>query len=259
MAPVGGGPVNGDDLMDDLLSSLGPLLALFGGQVIRQFLSMSIGWADDVLLAIGSLGIVTVAVSAIRIRGSKTEKALIWRLVEDAPSLGLALVPARHRCPLTLGSAPYRAREERSSVEKELLSSTSADVCEMWTGKQIVRTKGQHPAGMNTMIITKDGSVMDVATAWTKEILGFHRQGSRTHAEVLGEIRKNAGMPPNLALNIQDSMSLTRESWTLAHIGFAAQLLVLTGTGLHQCITDPDRTPSYILYALGTILLSLGI
>ena len=75
------GPVgfNGDEFSNNLFSDLAPLLTLFGEQVTKQFLSMSLGWEDTVLLAMGPLGIVTVIISAIRVGGVKKLKALVGR------------------------------------------------------------------------------------------------------------------------------------------------------------------------------------
>jgi len=36
-----------------------------------------------------------------------------------------------------------RARENRATVEMELMSSTSHEVCELWNGQGIVRTMGR--------------------------------------------------------------------------------------------------------------------
>lgn len=53
---------------------------------------------------------------------------------------------------------PYRARESKSTAEQELLSSTSDDVCEMWSGEDIVRVIGS-PGGMKTLVILTDGPI----------------------------------------------------------------------------------------------------
>lgn len=71
----------GDEFSNNLFSDLAPLLTLFGEQVTKQFLSMSMGWADDILLAMGPLGIMTVIVSAIRVGGVKVLKAFVGRSV----------------------------------------------------------------------------------------------------------------------------------------------------------------------------------
>lgn len=69
----------GDEFSNNLFSDLAPLLALFGEQVTKQFMSMSLGWADNILLAVGPLGILTAVVSAIRVGGVRFLKALIGR------------------------------------------------------------------------------------------------------------------------------------------------------------------------------------
>ncbi|KAJ4329032.1 hypothetical protein N0V84_000382 [Fusarium piperis] len=79
MAPTSSDEFEGDDFSNNLFSDLAPLLTLFGEQVTKQFLSMSMGWADNVLLAMGPLGIITTIVSAIRVGGGKRLKALIGR------------------------------------------------------------------------------------------------------------------------------------------------------------------------------------
>ncbi|KAL6355196.1 hypothetical protein LRP88_11445 [Fusarium phalaenopsidis] len=77
MAPTTSDEFEGDDFSNNLFRDLAPLLNLFGEQATKQFLSMSMGWADNVLLAMGPLGINTTIVSAIRVGGGKRLKALI--------------------------------------------------------------------------------------------------------------------------------------------------------------------------------------
>ncbi|KAF8460814.1 hypothetical protein BDZ91DRAFT_831923, partial [Kalaharituber pfeilii] len=101
---------------DTFISDLGPLLALFGEQVTKQFMSQSMGWSEHVIFAMAPLGTITAIVSAIRVGGPNWMKATIGR-----------------------------ARESRGIVEVELMSSTSHDVCELWNGSQIVRVMGFAP------------------------------------------------------------------------------------------------------------------
>ncbi|WAO86219.1 Hypothetical protein NCS54_00348500 [Fusarium falciforme] len=60
---------SGDDFSNHLFSDLVPLLALFGERVTMQFMSQSTGWADNIILAMAPLGIITIIVSAIRVGG----------------------------------------------------------------------------------------------------------------------------------------------------------------------------------------------
>ncbi len=75
----------GEEFSNNLFSDLAPLLALFGEQVTKQFLSMSMGWADNILLATGPLGIMTVVVSAVRVGGVKMLKAMVGRWMMNSP------------------------------------------------------------------------------------------------------------------------------------------------------------------------------
>jgi hypothetical protein len=76
----------GDEFSNNLFSDLAPLLTLFGGQVTKQFLSMSMGWADHIMLGMGPLGVITAVVSAIRVSGVSKLKALIGRFVTPCKS-----------------------------------------------------------------------------------------------------------------------------------------------------------------------------
>jgi hypothetical protein len=85
-------------------------------QVATQFMSESLGWADNIIFAMAPLGIITAIVGAIRVGGPAWLKAIIGR-----------------------------ARENRSVAEAELMSSTSSEVCELWDGGQIVRAEASVP------------------------------------------------------------------------------------------------------------------
>jgi hypothetical protein len=119
----------GEGLSNNLLSDLAPLLALFGEQVTKPFLAMSMDWTDNILIALGPLGIMTILVSAIRIAGIKRLKALIGR-----------------------------ARESRETAEVELLSPTPYGVREMWNGFEIVRSFGI-PATSQFVIVRNDDGI----------------------------------------------------------------------------------------------------
>ncbi|KAI5861397.1 hypothetical protein GGS23DRAFT_149096 [Durotheca rogersii] len=90
------------------------ILALFGEQFATQFTSQSMTWIDHLIFAMVPLGIVTVISGAIRVSGPRMAKAFIGR-----------------------------ARENRTLAEIELMSSISAEVCEMFNGNSIVRVMGK--------------------------------------------------------------------------------------------------------------------
>ena len=71
-------------------------------------------WLENLIFALAPLGILTAIVGAIRVGGPSWLKAVVGR-----------------------------ARENRATVELELMSSTSHEVCELWNGQGVVRTMGK--------------------------------------------------------------------------------------------------------------------
>ncbi|KAF5544657.1 serine threonine phosphatase 6 regulatory ankyrin repeat subunit a [Fusarium mexicanum] len=102
------------DFLLNVFSDVGPILALFGEQFARQFLSETFTWEDHVIFACIPLGIMTAIAGAIRVQGHHFLKAFIGR-----------------------------ARENYAAAEIEYMSSTSNEVCELFNGKGIVRTMGK--------------------------------------------------------------------------------------------------------------------
>ncbi|KAL3295135.1 ankyrin repeat protein [Colletotrichum asianum] len=127
----------GDDFSNNLFSDLAPLLALFGDRVTTQFMSQSMGWADNVILAMAPVGIITIIISAIRVSGHSWLKAVVGRACEN-----LAV------------------------AEAELMSSTSDEVCELWNGKEVVRCMGAAPVVEFICLLpdklTDDGRALDI-------------------------------------------------------------------------------------------------
>ncbi|WQF90292.1 hypothetical protein CDEST_15306 [Colletotrichum destructivum] len=103
----------GDDFSNNLFSNLLLLLALFSERVTLQFMSKSMGWANNIILAMAPLGILTVIVSAICVGGPMWLKAVVgW------------------------------ARENLAAAEVKLMSLTLDEVCELWNGREVVRCMG---------------------------------------------------------------------------------------------------------------------
>lgn len=92
-----------------------------------QFMSQSMGWADNIILAMAPLGITTIIVSAIRVGGPSWLKALVGR-----------------------------ARENLAVAEAELMSSTSNEVCELWNGNDVVRCMGSAPICEFICLVSKN-------------------------------------------------------------------------------------------------------
>ncbi|QPC67403.1 hypothetical protein HYE67_009634 [Fusarium culmorum] len=102
------------DFLLNVFSDIGPILALFGEQFARQFLSETFTWEDHIIFACIPLGIITAISGAIRVQGGGLFKAVIGR-----------------------------ARENHAAAEIEYMSSTSTEVCELYNGEGIVRTMGK--------------------------------------------------------------------------------------------------------------------
>ncbi|RYP05608.1 hypothetical protein DL765_009791 [Monosporascus sp. GIB2] len=241
------GDFNGDEFSNNLFSDLAPLLPLFGEQVTRQFLSMSLCWADNFLLAMGPLGIITIMISAVRVGGVKKLKALVGR-----------------------------AREGRATAEQELLSSTSDDVCEVWSGEEIVRLLG-NPAGMKNLIITSEGEVHDLKSAVRCEVFSspiqhgndeaFENSLFQARVDSAEQILVNSlnDAPPNLAVNITNATASADELWRWAILGILLQLVGMIIPGLTTYYWHwtkagtPVQSYGYPCFLTGSVLVILGV
>jgi ankyrin repeat protein len=103
-----------DDFANNLATDLGPVIALFGEAPTKQFLSESLTYLDYFIFAMAPLGILTAVVSAIRVRGGSSLRAFIGR-----------------------------SQEGMGTIEAELCSSTSRDVCELYNNGGISRMIGR--------------------------------------------------------------------------------------------------------------------
>lgn len=103
-----------DDFANNFATDLAPVIALFGEQVTKQFLSQSTTILDVIIFSVGPLGIITAVVSCIRVSNVTFLK-----------------------------SAVGRAREPHGIPEVELCTSTSENVCELWSNGGICRVFGR--------------------------------------------------------------------------------------------------------------------
>jgi hypothetical protein len=130
----------------------------------------------------------------------------------------------------------------------------------MWTGRDIVRTKGRRAKGTigETLVITKQGEVMGIEGALERGLYGPERLWYKTRFDLVSGA-------PNLALNIQDPKRLALETWVLAVAGHLLQLAVFAVAWLatyrwQLSEVSPDgRSYGYPLYVSGTTLQSAGV
>ncbi|RPA81608.1 hypothetical protein BJ508DRAFT_209014, partial [Ascobolus immersus RN42] len=232
------------DATNDLFSDLGPLLALFGEQVAKQFMASSTTWEDNVLFAMGPLGIVTAVVSAIRIGG-----------------------------PLWLRALVGRARESRAAAEEELTTSTSHDVCEIWNGQSVVRLVGSPRILQLVYLADMDGTepedrilTLETKTKTRCRFTKAWKPKKQKRLPLSTEI-----IPPNLFLNLRPSITLSQrwEIRTFTFISVVLQAFAVAFSGLityHPTIRDgykkdgEDMEPhAFPLTAIGTAILVLGM
>ncbi|KAL8788275.1 MAG: hypothetical protein Q9195_007372 [Heterodermia aff. obscurata] len=101
--------VDPQNFANNAFTNLAPLLTLFGDELTKQFLSTTFGWMDIILLGIAPIGIPTVIVCAIRVGGNGFLKSIVGR----------------------------------DDEKKELLSSTSSNIREIWDGARVIRQTGE--------------------------------------------------------------------------------------------------------------------
>ncbi|KZL76962.1 ankyrin repeat domain-containing protein 28 [Colletotrichum tofieldiae] len=248
-----------DDFANNLATDLAPLLALFGEQVTKQFLSESTTRWDNFIFAMAPLGVITAVVSAIRVCGGPSLRAFIGR-----------------------------AQEGGGIAEAELCSSTSRDVCELYHNGAIVRVFGR----------PKILEIVHDREAANEEFSGDHQTLSkcgiypfREYIETpsakkarWGEIGKEArddteaqnrasddntdvdnfAPNPNLSFNIGIRKPPGYKPWLAAAIAFLAQASVLVFGGLVTTWgwkKEQDIPPAWAfpLMSLGTVLLCGGM
>jgi hypothetical protein len=108
------GPEDWNDFTNNFATDLAPIIVLFGEQASKQFLSESTNYWDNIIFGIAPIGIITAVVSVVRLYGNASLKAFIGR-----------------------------AQEAHGVAEAELCSSTSEDVCELWSNGGICRVFGR--------------------------------------------------------------------------------------------------------------------
>ncbi|RYP46521.1 hypothetical protein DL768_007293 [Monosporascus sp. mg162] len=241
----------GDDFSNNLFSDLAPLLALFGERFTMQFMSESMGWADNIVLAMAPLGVITIIVGAIRVGGPSWLKAIIGR-----------------------------ARENLAVAEAELMSSTSKEVCELWNGRGVVRVMGQGPIrefivllpeGENSEISSETDSGIgikkldDVKEQYFQEYKEGGVQKDLLTPEIV-IVRNTGADAPNITLNTHDHVG-RMELRMVAVIGVMLQLGVLIYCGFAtyhpalELLKDglPIAEYAFPCTAVGTLILVGGM
>ncbi|KAF4985886.1 hypothetical protein FDECE_16248 [Fusarium decemcellulare] len=213
-----------------------------------QFISQSMGWADNILLAMAPIGIITTIVSAIRVGGPSWLKALIGR-----------------------------ARENLAAAESDLMSSTSDEVCEVWNGKEVVRCMGQTP--IREFIICIPNSPPETPRVVTMNLDDAIAKGyiedpdTEKGQETLQDIaiiRNIFSTSPNIALNCHNrvkrgevkafaAIGTFLQTGVLLYSGFASQYPILKSKKAFQKDDKEISAYAYPCTAVGTFLVVVGM
>jgi len=231
----------GEQLTNTLLVELAPILELFGQEITKQFLSESIGFADDIMFAMAPVGLLTAMLGAIRVAGYPILRNLVGR-----------------------------GREPEGEAELELLSSTSNHVCELWGGGtgDVVRVLGHKPEIREVLIDETPGkeSFCSTTEALHNNILLPEISGLLGKSVVDVETAKSEERsPPNLTLNVRYD---TQSRWWVrlgAVLGVIIQSAALVLQGLvtyqFQWRNGDQGIPRYAfpLACSGTVMLCTGM
>ncbi|KAF5519823.1 hypothetical protein CGCA056_v008242 [Colletotrichum aenigma] len=234
---------------------------------------MSMGGADNFLLAMGPIGVITIVVNAIRIGGCILLKSLIGR------------------------------SRTQAVAEQELLSSTSSEVCEVWNGQHVSRLIGE-PRGILTVVLESDGKMMTLPKALglghitTKDnrsksnhflldcvapgllstfVLNYvlkvspsndgAKSGDDQHNYSLEDNASHAALnlPPNLTLNTRSKPANPCEIWSWAGLGLILHTFAVVYPGITTYYFKWNKGEtavarySYPCFAAGTVSLAIGV
>ncbi|RYP76419.1 hypothetical protein DL771_001858 [Monosporascus sp. 5C6A] len=254
-----------DDFSNNLATDLGPLLALFGENMTKQYLSESTSFVDYFIFAMAPIGIITAIISTIRVCGSSALRAFIGR-----------------------------AQEGNGTVEAELCTSTSRDVCELFNNGSITRTLGKskileviHVSGetsakedMGIFLFQDYLQSLDDNSEWVEDkphaiFSRLRRPDPESPEERCGREPLHTVPNPNLSINVGIVKLRMRYFYILASLGLVLQTGVMVMACvllLHQQWTRDGKpesrmevklvisdNPSPILYVLGTTFLCVGM
>ena len=151
------------------------------------------GWLEYVIFAMGPLGIITAVVSAIRVGGPGWMKAIIGR-----------------------------ARENLATVELELMSLTSSEVCEIWNGEGVVRLMGRAEVKEIIYLDERDDDG-DTFGLFTFEVA---KEAATTEAAAKEAAAKEAAETPNFSSIAEISSTISITDFRAATPSQAAEIVV---------------------------------
>lgn len=209
-----------------------PILFLFGENPTKQFMSQALCWADNLIIAIAPIGSLMIVINAIRVAN-----ITFWLK-------GLKGVIGR-------------ARESIADVEKELLISTSDEVCEIWEGRtrvgdgKVVRVQGKR----DIQAIFYDDANHEVYTL--TDVTRKHYLVPEHNDEGFDSL------PPNLGLNVGGELMSMFNSWLFAFLALFLQVgfLGLDGVLTYRFgwSTNGGNGAGFPVALVGTVFLCTGL
>ena len=224
-------------------------------------MSQSMGWVENLIFACAPLGIITAIVAAIRVGGPGYLQAIIGR-----------------------------AKESRRVVELELMSSTSAEVCDLWDGQGVVRVLGSSPIielyylprnpgntsssgatdadAISLMARDGDVGIWDFKSAVYQGLL---RRGDSPGSDNFPspEIPLDHELAPNIGLNLSGQRASNLEFILVAVAGVVLQagVVIFAGVGVYlppwnekfEKGGKPVQKHAFPLMASGTVALVIGM
>lgn len=248
---------NVGDFTNDLASDIGPLLALFGEKMTIQYLSESTTFLDYFIFAMAPIGIITGITSAIRLCGHASIRAFIGR-----------------------------SQEGEGAVEAELCTSTSRDVCELFTKGGVQRVLGR-PSILELVYVDHSSDASPAKNDYPNNKFGlflsrnyfqdrvvlenqeWKRVTGATTTQSHNKTTKGAAFAPNpnLSLNVGVRNQPPWVFWTIAATGLVLQTGVAVFAGVGVWIlgwnlneaggSAKNYAPS--MYITGTVLLCFGM
>ncbi|RSL60792.1 hypothetical protein CEP54_006607 [Fusarium duplospermum] len=235
------------DFSNDLATDLAPLLTLFGEAITKQYLSESTSFLDYLIFAMGPIGVLTAMVSTIRVCGHSSLRAFIGR-----------------------------SQEGEATVEAELCTSTSRDVCELFNRGGIARVLGRpnvlelvynpmtyHEKDCDDSVLNLSRMFFERASEFSDPSIGWERTKANEKVSA-DEIAPN----PNLSLNVG---IVKRPKWVYIAIAatgilLQASVLILAGVGvwvlgwnLNGGRTSTTKHYAPVMFITGTTLMCLGM
>lgn len=162
-----------------------------------------------------------------------------------------------------------RSRESRASAEQEFLSSTSEEVCELWSGREVVRLMDK-PTHIKYLVIRGSShremqlvDFLDAHQAYQEGLLIIQPKPPQDMSEDM--LKKILLQTPNIALNVRGTILNAKELWFWALVSVLLQFFSLTFSALAtyhwKWLRKGAAIPTYAYscFLAGTIAMIIGL